>query len=469
MAIGKMSMRWIVGTALSGTMLLIAGAASAQTLEQALALTYQSNPDIASQRASLQGTNESVAQALSGWRPTVAAEASYSRNWRQDNFVDRTAVNSNPDQDGRLVATNPASIGINLTQNIYDGGATPATVEQAEFSVQAARAALDVVEQNTLLSAVQAYMNVVLSQALLELNLNNEEVLQRQLQATRDRFAVGEITRTDVSQAESRLAQAESDRIVSAGNLREARGTFARFVGVAPTQVLFPPRIDALLPSSMDEAIMAAEAENPSVVNAEFAKLAADAGVDVARAALLPQITFNASVSQTWPDTTNIRDQQQATVGLTVSFPLYQGGLAHSQVRAERYAAGQAQIDVDIARRDAREAAITSWEQLQSSQAAIRALQVQANSAQVALDGVTQEALVGSRTTLDVLDAEQELLNARTSLVSAQVDEVNAAFALLSAVGGLSARGLGLPVALYDVDADYEATRTRLWGTTVSR
>lgn len=442
-----------------------AAPAGAQTLEQALALAYQSNPDIAAQRASLRGTNEQVAQALGGWRPTVTAEASYQRQWRQDNFLEPSPQTGNV--DSRVVATNPASIGITLNQSLYDGGQTAASVEQAELTIQAARAALDVVEQTVLLQTVGGYMGVVLNQALLELNLNNEEVLSRQLQATRDRFEVGEITRTDVSQAESRLAQAQADRISAAGDLRQARATFERLVGVVPSQVLFPPRIDGLLPTTLDDAITMAERGNPDVINAEFAKLAADAGVDVQFAGLLPQLDFTAQIQQTWPDTTNIRDQQSASVGITLSFPLYQSGVVSSRVREARYLAGQRRIEVDVARRDAVETAITAWEQLQASRAAIRALEVQVQAAEVALDGVRQEALVGSRTTLDVLDAEQEVLSSRVSLVSAQVEEVNAAFELLAAVGGLSAANLGLPVALYNADADYERTRQRLWGTRI--
>lgn len=445
-----------LGAVLGVGLTAIGGPAAAQTLEEALALAYDGNPTLAAQRAQLRATNEEVPQALAGYRPTVTAQGSAGAQWA--------------DTEATLGAgeerINPASIGIEIDQPIYRGGATVADVARAENVVEAGRAGLVATEQDVLLGAVTAYMNVLREQAVLDLAINNEQVLARQLQASRDRFAVGEITRTDVSQAESRLAGATAARIEGEGNLRAARATYERIIGLPPGS-LAPPGPVRRLPESLDSAIAQAETGNPRVIAAAFAERAAADGIDLARSALLPQVSLNAQLSRNWEPSATIDERDTASVTARITVPLYQAGAASSRVREARHTRNQRRIQVDDERRQAIEEAIRSWEFLTTARASIQSLNAQVTSATIALDGVRQEALVGSRTVLDVLDAEQELLDARVALVRAQRDEVVAAYQLLSSVGRLTARDLDLPVAFYDVEGDYQRTRDRLWGTSI--
>jgi len=434
------------------------GDAGAQTLEEALALAYDTNPTLSAQRQALRATNEEVPQALAGFRPTVSAFGDVGAQW--------SSTDPEPITDEDEVI-NPASIGIEVEQPIYRGGRTVADVSRAENVVRAGRAQLAITEQSVLLEAVTAYMNVVRDQAVLDLAINNEDVLARQLQASRDRFEVGEVTRTDVSQAESRLAGATADRISAAGNLRASRATFERVIGIVPGQLIQPP-IPGDLPTSLETSIAQAETGAPPVIAAVFSERAAADGIDLARGALLPEVTVSGQVSRTYEPSSQLDRQDSASITAQVRVPLYQAGAVSSQVREARFNAGQARIEVDEARRTAIEEAIRAWEFLTTARASIDSLNAQVAAAEIALEGVRQEALVGSRTVLDVLDAEQELLDARVSLVTAQRDEVVAAYEVLSAVGVLTARARGLPVDYYDVERDYEATRNRLWGTSVN-
>ncbi|MEQ8965335.1 MAG: TolC family outer membrane protein [Azospirillaceae bacterium] len=431
------------------------GEARAQTMQEALALAYDTNPTLAAQRAELRVANEQVPQALAGYRPTVSAFGEVGAQWS------RTDPEFTEDE-----TINPASIGIQVDQPLYRGGRTAADVSRAENVIRASRANLATTEQSILLDAVVAYMNVVRDQAVLDLAINNEDVLARQLQASRDRFEVGEVTRTDVSQAESRLAGATADRISAAGDLRASRATFERVIGVAPGQLVQPP-IPGDLPTSLEAAIAQAETGAPRVISAAFSEQAAGDAVDVARGALLPEVSLSGRVSRSYEPNAQFDRQDTASVTARVNVPLYQAGGASSRVREARHTAGRARIQVDEARRTAIEEAIRAWEFLTTARASIDSLNSQVASAEIALEGVRQEALVGSRTVLDVLDAEQELLDARVTLVTAQRDEVVAAYQVLSAVGMLTARARSLPVDYYDVERDYEATRDRLWGTSV--
>lgn len=449
--------RWsatILGLVSAGA-LILSGAAMAETLEDALVVTYQTNPVLAAERENLRGINEQVPQALAGSRPLVQATGS-------------AGVEYEDTQPGDSETINPASIGITVVQPVYRFGRTAADVETAEFSIEAARAQLYTVEQDTLLDAVTAYMNVVREQAVLELQINNEDVLRRQLEASQDRFDVGEITRTDVSQAESRLAGATAGRIQAAGSLRDSRAVYEQVIGQAPGSLEAAPPPLRDLPSSLEDALAIAEDNNPILTGAVFNEQAALATVDGLRADLFPELSVRGEVRYDRDISAFTEERTSATVLAEVSVPLYQSGAVSSQVRQARYAAAEARIQVEDARRTVVQNAIRSWEALVTARAEIDARLAEVSSATIALDGVQQEALVGSRTTLDVLDAEQELLDARVNLVSAQRDEVVAGYAVLASMGLLTAEDLGLPVAYYDVDEHYENTRGRLWGTSIA-
>ncbi|WP_421990366.1 TolC family outer membrane protein [Roseococcus sp.] len=459
---------------------IFAGApVSAQTMQEALASTYNNNPTLLSARAQLRAVDEGVPQALAGWRPTVvmagsagAADVrtrSQAQAFRPDgSFYWRDPVGSVNGVTGPIPTTlrqerTPASATVTLTQPIYRGGRTVAQTRQAENTVLAQRARLLAVEQQVLGDAVSAYIGMIQNAELLRLNINNEQVLVRQLQATNERFRVGEITRTDVAQAESRLAGARAARTQSEGTLQIARATFERVIGAAPQRLTNPQPL-AVPVRSAAEAQAVAIANNPNVVSALFAAASSRDNIDVQVSVLLPQVSANAQAfRQDNQSTAHMRQTGgQATINLSV--PIFQGGAEHSAVRQARQQAQQSITQVDEQRRLAAQNASQSWEQLRSARSQVDSVRSQIRAAEIALDGVQREAIVGSRTTLDVLNAEQELLNARTSLVNALSTVITGSYSVAASIGRLTAQDLGLPVEVYDMTAYYNAVRNRWVG-----
>jgi TolC family type I secretion outer membrane protein len=438
----------LAGVALAA--LVAASPASGQTLQEALAQAYSSNPQIEAERAALRATDEQVPQALSNWRPTLEATASAGLSRGESEAGGRVSE----------FASQPRSLGVAATQPVYRGGRSTAQLSRAENTVQAARARLFLVEQQVLLAAATAYLDVVRDQAVLDLTISNESVLRRQLEATRDRFDVGEVTRTDVSQAESRVAGATAQRIQAEGNLASSRAVYARVVGSAPGRLVQPQPAFAL-PSTLDEAVEIARGNNPAVVSSRFVEAAARDAVDQTRGEARPTVSLSAGLDRSYDPTTTVDRQDRATLTARVTVPLYQAGAVTSRIREATQIAGQRRIEIDEARTQAVETAIRSWQALTTARASIVSRQAQVRASEIALEGVRQEATVGARTTIDVLDAEQELLDARVSVVQAQRDELVAAFQVLSAIGQLGARQLDLPVQAYDVDVNYRAVRDR--------
>jgi TolC family type I secretion outer membrane protein len=433
--------------------LMLAPPVMAQSLDEALAIAYETSPAIASAFQDLSALNESVPQALANARPTVTATGRVGAE-----YLDNEPFGSD--------TINPASVGVTVSQPIYTFGRTAAALEQAEFLVEAGRASLKGVVQDTLLAAATSYVNVVEAQAVLELQISNEERLQRQLQATRDRFEVGEVTRTDVSQAESALAGATAARIEAIGALRTTRAVYEQVIGVAPTSLEAPAPVGGL-PGSIEEAVAMAQSESPAVLTAEFNERSARAAVDAAFAELLPEISLSGELRHDREPSATVDSLDTAAIIAEIRVPLYQAGLVRSQVREARYDAARLRVEVEDARRSAVEEAVSAWEELSAARASLESRRAQVTASRVALEGITQEAQVGARTVLDVLDSEQDLLDAQVDLVEAQRDEVVASFRLLAAVGRLTAVELGLPVDLYDIDEVYNATRDRIWGTSV--
>ena len=441
-------------TALTLAAVIVGGQpAKAQTLEEALAIAYETSPDIAAAFEDLSSLNELVPQALANARPTVIATGRVGAEY----------LDTDP---GGSDTINPASVGVTISQPIYTFGRTDAALSQAEFLIEAGRASLLDIEQNTLLAAATAYVDVVEAQAVLELQIANEERLQRQLQATRDRFEVGEVTRTDVSQAESALAGATAARIEAIGSLRTARAVYERVIGVAPSSLEAPPPVGGL-PATLQEAVLLAETDSPAVIAAEFNERSAQAAVDAAFAELLPEIAVTGELRHDEEPSGAIDSLDTASVIAEIRVPLYQAGLVSSQAREARYEAARLRVEVEDARRIVVEDAVSAWEALAAARASLESRRAQVVAAQVALDGITQEAQVGARTVLDVLDSEQDLLDAQVDLVESQRDEVVASYSVLAAVGQLTAASLGLSVDFYDIDQAYDATRDRFWGTSI--
>jgi TolC family type I secretion outer membrane protein len=444
------------GTFLAGAALaaLVGGApAGAQTLQEALSEAYANNPTLQAQRAAVRATDEGVPQAKSGWRPSVQLTGELS------GLRDRSSLTT-----GRRESTRTTSnVQLSITQNLYDGGGTQAAVAGAEADVLAARADLATTEQIVLLDVVTAYMNVLRDEAVVDLRAQNTVRLDRQLEATRDRFNAGVATLTDVAQSESRLARARSDLLSAEGDLAVSRAVFEQVVGI-PAGELSPPGLEPALPAGRDEAKQMAVERNPSVQAALFARRAALHAIDEQMADLLPDVDLSASARRQWDE--QGRGTQGTTLELSalLTVPIYQQGFETSEVRQSKMTAAQAAQQIEEARRDALEEALSAWESYGAVVATITAIREEVRAAEIALEGVREEELVGQRTVLEVLDAEQELLDANVSLAQAQRDEIVARFELVAAVGSLTARDLGLDVGVYDPSQHYRAVEGQWWG-----
>ncbi|MCM0019601.1 MAG: TolC family outer membrane protein, partial [Tagaea sp.] len=421
------------------------------------------------QRAALRATDETVPQALSQWRPSITLSGNTGRA-RDFSSTTSTNFGANGSRDQTTVENErlrtPLSATLTLTQPLYRGGRSTAELARAEANVQAGRAQLGVVEQRVLLEAATAYINLAQAFAVLELNINNVQVLQRQLDAARDRFQVGEITRTDVSQAEARLSQAQANRTRSEGEVATTRATFLRSAGLEAGRVRVPA-VPNGLPGNEAEARSWAQVANPNVVQARFSHDAAGHDVALIEGEQLPTVALQADAIKARETATRGLTRDTLDLLLTFSVPIYQQGATDARVRGAKQTQGQRRTQIDVATRQAIDDATRGWQQLQTARAQIGSFSAQIRANEIALEGVEQEARVGSRTVLDVLNAEQELLNSRVSLVQAQRDEVLASFQLLSAVGKLRASELGLPVEVYDPAANLNATRDRWRGNDI--
>ncbi len=436
------------------TMLAAWGGAAAETLEEVLATAYTNNANLAAQRAALRATDEGVPQGLSGWRPTVDIDGSYGQTRQESSGSTTTSSGSQ--------TLSPLTASLGLTQPLYRGGRTRAATRQAEATVLAARASLLVTEQEVLLAAVTAYLDVLRDQAIVRLNRNNEQVLLRQLEATRDRFEVGEITRTDVAQAEARLSRATSDRIQAEGDVVSARAALAQLTGVVAGGLEPPPPLSGV-PTSVEEAAAIAAVESPSLLSSRHSERASQHAVDAAVGNLLPTVSLDSSLSRNEDSFTRGSVTESASITARVTVPLYQAGRVASEVRQSRNTNNQRRLEIEETRRQVRQTVTQAWERLTTATDRIRSSSDQTRAAEIALDGVRQEAEVGLRTTLDTLDAEQELLDARVAVVIAERDQYVAAFEVRAAIGRLTARLLGLSVEYYDPAAYYERVRRRWW------
>jgi TolC family type I secretion outer membrane protein len=425
-----------------------AGPASADTLDEALLAAYLGNPDLAAERARLRATDELVPQALSDWRPQVFVDGAYQVLRGQTDIAD--------------IDANTTSGALSLRQSLYAGGSTQAQVSRAENLVKAGRAQLVATEQSVLLQAVQAYANAWRDRSVLELAINNERVLQRQLQQTQDQFTVGEVARTDVAQAEARLSRGRAEVERAKADLAASDATFEQVIGRKPSALTEPGRLGGL-PESLPVAQSIAEA-NPNVVAATYQLFAARDDVDVAFADLLPSLDVLGRLSYDDEPRAGIEYQRAASIGVALSIPLYQGGAEYSRVRQNREITQQRRDVLESANRSVQAAVTTAWEQLLAAAAAVLALRDEVRANGIAFEGVNQEQQVGLRTVIDVLDAQQDLFASQVNLVRAQAVEVIASYALKAAVGRLTVVELDLPVEPYDPTVYYDHNRDRLFG-----
>lgn len=425
-------------------------------MEAALSRAYTANPTLNAQRAAVRVTNENVPQALSGYRPRITASADIGAS------ITDTSI---PGARGSTTRLGSRGVGVQIDQNVFDAGRTRSSVSQAESQVLGARSSLRNTEQNVLLDAATSYMNVLRDTAILNLNRNNVEVLEEQLRQTRDRFQVGEVTRTDVAQAEARLSASQSQAILAESNLKTSIARYRQNIGAEPARLAPGRPVENFLPRSLPAALDIALAGHPAIIASLHGVDAAELQVKVTEADLYPTLNVRGVVQQRYDSTQFGDNRASASVVGTLTIPIYEQGLTYSRTRQAKETAGQRRIEVDTQRDTVRAAVVSAWGALVAAKAQIIAAQAQVQAAETALAGVREEAKVGQRTTLDVLNAQQELVSARSNLVVAQRDRVVASYSVLSAVGRLSAQTLKLRTEVYDARRHYDQVKGLLWGT----
>lgn len=431
------------------------GAARAESLSAAFTAAYMKHPGLRAERARQRATNESVPQALSGWRPTITANGDAGVQWSNSSGLPKTK-------------TNPAGVSITLNQPIFSGFKTIAGTKQAKASVKAGIQQLLATEQQVLLDTATAYMDVIRDQRIVRLRRKNVSVLASQLAASNARFSVGEITRTDVSQSRARLASARADLAVARANLASAIASYVRVVGHRPGRMRYP-RIARLMPKSLRQALNIAARTSPTILAAAFNLEAARQNIEVIKGDLMPNLSLVAQYSFRHDPTSTIKRTGTGTIQGVLSVPLYQAGRVHSQVRQARQTASQRQLQILDAGRAVRQAVVSTWNAYLASGQTIASINAQVRANALALAGVRQEAKVGSRTTLDILDAERELVNSQVTLASAQRNKIVTAYQLIAATGRLTARHLHLRVPVYDARKHARKVRNKWIGTSIKK
>jgi outer membrane protein len=437
------------------------------TLDEALAVAYETNPELAAQQAALRATDEDVAIANGAWRPNISAGGTYG--YQQFYFTPLTIPGFGTIS---TISAHPLQGAITVTQPIFRGGRTIAEIGRAKALVREGRAQLLAAEQTVLLSAATSYMDMVRDTAILDLRQHNVDLLKKQEQATQAQFNAGSLTRTDVAQSQARLAAAQSDFIAAQSQLEISRANFMQAIGRAPETLETEPALPPALPTDVDDSISLALKQNPALVSARENEVAADYSVDDAIGALLPTLSVQgqygysqgALTTPTGGVNVNGTVSHAITVTGQLNIPIYQGGAEDAAVRQAKELHSQAQLNVQATDRQVRQAVAAAWAQFESTEASIASNEAAERANEIAFEGVTKEQQVGGRTILDVLNAEQELLNASVALVSAKRNAEVAAFQVLSANGALTAKNLGLKVKFYDPLEHYDDDAARWIG-----
>ena len=426
---------------------LLAGSASADTLREALASTYATNPTLTGQRETLRGTDATVAIAKAAGRPQVSGTVGLNRDLSRSGILDTGGKGPT------------LSAGVDVSYPLFNGGSVRNSVRAAQTRVEAGRATLRAVEGDVFTLAVSAYMDVIRDRAIVELNQNNVKVLGTNLEATTDRFKIGDLTRTDVAQSEARLQLGRSQLATAEGRLAASEATYRQVVGHAPGQLAPPPPLPPL-PKSEDEAVRIALANNPDLIAISRQAIAAGYDVNVARAGRLP--TLSGVVSGTYVNALGgstgafPSTGTQTTGGVAARIPIFQGGLPAARIRQAQAQQGQVLEQVVGTERAVVQAARAAFATYDAAQRAIQANTVAVQANELALEGNRAEQGVGTRTIIEVLNAEQELLQSQVALVTAKRDAYVAGFQLLNAMGQADAQDLGLDGGpLYDPLGNY--------------
>jgi outer membrane protein len=450
----------VTGAAAAVLLLACAGITPvlADTIEAALVRAYQDNPQLNAQRAQVRVTDENVPQALSGYRPKVAVTASGGYQYTD------TITASVLGPQKAFGAQIPRAVGATVTQTLYNGQQTANRTRAAESQVSGGREALRVLEQTVLLSAATIYMDYLRDSAIVEVDRSNTRVLEETLKQTRDRFNVGEVTRTDVAQSEASLAAGKTQQLTAESNLTTTRSNFRRIIGIDPQNLAPGSPVDRFLPPTLPGAVDLGLMENPNVTAAMFGVDVNFLQVKVSEGALLPTVNLQVTAQQAYEQQIGVPRSFTTSAVAQVSVPIFQGGAEYSLIRQSKENLAQQRLVVEQTRDQIRANVVTAWGQLVAGKAQVASAQAQVTASEIALNGVREEAKAGQRTTLDVLNAQQALVNARVALVTAQHDRVVASYSVLNAVGRLSPQVLNLATSVYDPSVHYHQVRDSWFG-----
>jgi outer membrane protein len=432
-------------------------AAAAETLKQALGSAYRYNPRLDAARATLRATDEEVARANSGYRPTI--------NGTADVGYLNTETKPGSAASGE---THPRGYAVTASQPVFRGFRTLNQVREAEATVRAGRETLRVVEQLVLLDAVTAYMDVLRDTNILRIRENNVSVLTRELKATQERFAVGEVTRTDVAQAEARRAAAISALDLARSNLKTSRGAYERHIGRPPTSLVEPNASERRLPRSLEEAISISARENPNVVVSLYREQASRHTVDRIWGELLPSFQVDASYGRRFDSSLTTDQSESTSVTGRLTVPFYTSGEVQARVRQAKHTHVARIQEIEQARADVQAVVVQSWSQLAAARAQLDSDNASVKAFRTALAGVREEEKVGQRTLLDILNAEQELLNAEVNLISTKRNIIVATYNVLAAIGRLNIQELGAAGSVYDPELHYFEIRRKWWGVSIT-
>jgi outer membrane protein len=446
-----------------------AAPALATDMKDALTSVYNSNPELDEQRANVRVRDEDIPKAYSNARPkaSITTSSGPQRTYiRAPAGIDQFSTRRYQDDK---YSGKPLNSTFAFQVPVFDGGKTTNSLKQAESGILSARSTLRDTEQQSLLKGATSYMNVLRDLAVVRLKRNNIAVLREQLRVTNDRLHFGEVTRTDVAQAEAALAQAQADFAAAEGALENSMGVYRQVIGEEPVSLQPAPSLEALIPESREDAIALALAEHPSIVAGLHQIDSVEASVKVAESAILPSASFGAQVIQQYDSYFGYPKTRQfgAQVLGTLNIPIYQGGGEYSAVRQAKEQLGQVRTHADVLRNTVRANVIQAYSQFTTAKAAVSFNMKAVKAAEVALQGVRDEAAFGQRTTLDVLNAQQALLNARVNMVTAQRDRVVGSYAVLSSIGRLSYATLELDVMPYDPAMHLEQVRDKWIGLSV--
>jgi outer membrane protein len=430
----------------------IINAATAETLSEAMVRAYQSSPQLNADRARQRGTDENVPQALAGYRPQIMASLSAGL---------QAVRNTLPDNTMQSATLRPWTIGVTVTQVLFNGFKTANSVRVAEFQVRSGREALRNVGQGVLLDAVTAYMNVLANQGLVEAQRTNVAVLREILATTKKRLEAGDVTPTDTAQAEARLSRGLADLNAADVALAISKEIYTQVIGQAPAQLVPAAPVDRLAPATQVAAVETAGHEHPVVLGASYDVDVAQTTIKVAESSLLPTVAVQANASRTAQSDSSLTTtaSDQASILGQINVPIYDGGTAASQTRQAKEVASQSRIVLEQVRNQSRTAVVSAWVSNEGTKIAFTAAESEVRAADVALQGVRREAQGGQRTTIDVLNAQQDLTNARSRLIQAQRDRVIASYMLLSAVGRLDVHALNLNTPDYLPEVHYHQVR----------